>query len=203
MGDEIAFMKSLAGNLVPVMQREGFSGSSIEYKRLAGRIISILSVQEHSDRSKCCVNLGVHLDFLPAVPGNTTVAIGEMSQSQCEIKKRLVPGHGLSDYWWEYRAGDRAVGNIIASFQEDGRSFFGRFAAFPLFWTSIDVERLKEDFSGLLPGVTRVRAALMLARIHKFNGSNARCREFAEFGLSVAKPMASGPKRELKRLLDP
>src|SRR5262249_36571457 len=147
------------------------------------------------------VNLGVHLDFLPVVGGAGAVSLKEMTVAHCDVKKRLAPDPDLDDYWWAYEdAGARQT--LIATLETKGFPFFGDLESFPDYWLKLSPEDLRAaTFGAKLPGMTRVRAALLLARLHAFLGNWQRCHEFAEYGLGIVPALAAGPKRAFKELL--
>jgi len=149
----------------------------------------------------CCVDLGVHLDFLPVVAGGIPARPEAMSVTECEIRKRLTPNPDFEDFWWAYHD-PHACEDVLAALQTRGLPFFEQFQSFPTFWQSISVDDLRTGKYGIfLPGLTTTRAALLLARLHACLGDQSRCRAFAEFGLEVVPAIATGPTKALKELL--
>lgn len=175
-----------------VLEAEGFTGVFPEYVRHQSPVLSMIWVQERSDHSSCCVNLGVHLDFLPATDNARKLpVVEEMTQPRCEIKKRLVPEAGLLDYWWSYADGEKIVDEIVSALADDALPFFRRLSDFPAAWLAFSLESLEDgSLDAAIPGVTRARAALMLARVHHRCGSRRERDRFAEYAVKVAGPMA-------------
>lgn len=196
------FWENIKKHVEPILYDHRFEGTKGCYRKCVNEIINFIWIQEHSDKSKFCVNLGVHLSFLPAVPGSKIIPFNEMDQAHCEIKKRLVPSHDLVDYWWLFSELNDSMLEVLDAYQTDGVQFFNRFSNYPSDWQNFTVGNVKDpSFTTLLPGVTKVRAALMFARIHKQLGDLSKCKEFANLGLEVAGKMAVGPRSALKALL--
>jgi Domain of unknown function (DUF4304) len=195
------FLQGVADDLRRLLPLRGFQGRDLKYRKQDGHVVSCLAVQEHSSEERCCVDLGVHLDFLPAVGGSDAVPLEVMGVTLCEIRRRLAPRPDLEDFWWAYgQAGARE--GLTAALEAHGLPFFARFEAFPDYWLNISREDLRGGtFAIRLPGMTRVRAALLLARVHAFLGNGAKCREFAAYGLEITPAVATGPKRAFRELL--
>jgi hypothetical protein len=150
----------------------------------------------------CCVELGVHLDFLPVIGGGAA-ELEAMTVTRCEVRKRLTPRSDLQDYWWQY--GDEAADeDLVAVVESVGLTFFQQLETFPDYWQHIALEDLRnETFSNYLPGMTRVRAVLLLARMHSFLGDVEGSRSLAAYGLEIVPAIASGPKKAFRELLAP
>lgn len=195
------FLRDVADDLGRFLPPRGFQGKDIEYRRQRGHVISCLVVQEHSSEPRCCVDLGVHLDLLPVMGGTGTAQLEAMTVTHCEIRRRLTPRPDLEDFWWAYHESGAREG-LMTALESQGLPFLERLEAFPTYWQSISVDDLRAGaFTTLLPGVTRIRAALLLARVHRFLGDGTRCHGFAAYGLEIAPAVASGPKRAFKELL--
>lgn len=195
------FLEALDRRLMKILGQEGFAGDLPIYIRHSAPMVNVIEVQEHSTGEKLCVNLCVHFDFLPAVPGKKILPVSELDCTRCEIKRRLAPNFDDTDFWWKFKEGMEAISSIEDSYKSTGRKFFRQYEDFPSFLRSMTVASLEDDLPDKLPGLTRLRAALMLARIHESLGTTSRSVEFAKYGLDVANPMATGPKRELKKIL--
>ncbi len=195
------FLRDVADDIGRFLSPHGFERQGLEYRRQVGHVISCLAVQEHSSEPRCCVDLGVHLDFLPVVGGTGAARLEAMSVTDCEIRRRLTPRPDLEDFWWSSHESGAREG-LMAALETQGLPFFARLESFPGYWQSISVENLRAGtFTTLLPGVTRIRAALLLARVHAFLGDMTKCRGFAAYGLEIAPAIASGPKMAFKELL--
>lgn len=179
----------------------GFVGTGLEYAAKKGHVLECLDVQDHSSGTKCCVNLGVHLDFIPSSDSGERVDFPGVKLSDCELSRRLTPSPGKSDSWWSYEdAGARE--HLLSVIEERVPSFFQPFEDFPEYWQEVSINDFKTDaIRHLLPGLTHTRAALLLAQVHKYLGEWAECGLFAEYGLEVAPSIATGPKKKLRDLL--
>jgi hypothetical protein len=170
-------LRSPAGDLERVLLLQGFGGTSFEYRRQHGHVVSRLAVQEHSSRTKCCMDLGVHFGLLAGSRGASAAPLEAMSR--CEVRRRLTPDPAVEDFWWTY-GGASASQGLVATLEVQGLPFLSRCESFPEYWPSISLEDLRAGtFSRQLPGTTRVRAALLLARLHAFLGNRTECRDLA------------------------
>ena len=123
-----------------------------------------------------------------------------MTVAHCEIRRRLTPDPDLEDFWWAYDDGARQ--ELVVTLETRGLSFFSEFESFPDYWQSISIEDLRMGtFARKMPGMTRVRAALLLARLHAFLGDWVKAHDLAKYGLEVVPTIATGPKRAFKALL--
>lgn len=195
------FLRQLDDALREVLSANGFDGSNFEYRRQRGVVTSCLMVQKHSSDPRCCVELGVHLSFLPAAGGGGVIPHSEMTVMHCEVRKRLTPSDTDADYWWSF-ADPGAPQSVVDTLVSRGLPFFAGLEEFPGIWSQLSVADLQAGaFIEQLPGMTRVRAALLLARCHAFLGNKTACRQFAAYGLEIAPPLASGPKKALRDLV--
>ena len=182
-----------------LLSAHDFRAEHLQYWRHLGHVISCIDIQEHSSEPRCCVNLGIHLDFVPCGDGRMPHA-PEMSSVECEIKRRLTPSGEDDDFWWWYEPG--ADRSLVAALRQHGLPFLQPFHRFPDYWTAISMDDLKSgEFVRMMPGVTRVRAALLLARAHAFLGNASMRHALAAYGMEIAPAMASGPRKALKELL--
>jgi hypothetical protein len=194
-------LRDVVADLDVFLTARGFWSKGLEYRRQRGHVFSCLAIQEHSSEPMCCVDLGVHLDFLPVIGGSTTPEPEAMTVTRCEIRRRLTPRPDLEDFWWRYHE-NGAREELVTALEKEGLPFFERLESFPECWQSISLDDLRDgSFSKQLPGVTRVRAALLLARVHSFLGDSHGCRGFAAYGLEIAPAIASGPKKAFRELL--
>ncbi len=196
------FLRYITDDLCNLLPVYGFQGRGLEYVKQHDHVVSCIGVQTHSSEPRCCVNLGVHLDFLPILGGTGPVKLESMNVTYCEIRRRLTPSPSLDDFWWSYGEGGARQG-LLAVLEEHGLPFFAKYESFPDYWLSISLEDLRAGaFATRLPGMTRVRAVLLLARVNAFVGNRARCQEIATYGLEIVPSVATGPKRAFKELLE-
>jgi hypothetical protein len=84
------FREQLKRKLAPLLRGHGFSGSGVNFRRHVGDVIQVLNIQGSRYGGSCCVNLAVHLTFLPTVLGDPPDA-KKITESLCEFRKRLAP----------------------------------------------------------------------------------------------------------------
>ena len=85
-----AFRERLKIKLAPLLRGHGFSGSGVNFRRHVGDVIQVLNIQGSRYGGSCCVNLAVHLTFLPTVLGDAPDP-KKITESLCEFRKRLAP----------------------------------------------------------------------------------------------------------------
>lgn len=194
-------LDEVARDLVAALRSHAFQGEGFEYRRQRGHVISCVALQKHSSAPLCCVDLGVHLDFLPPVGSSEPSQPATMTPSHCEVRRRLTPEPGSDDHWWPLDD-HKSAGQIAETFSRHGLAFFHARETFPKYWAEISLDDLRSGgFQAKLPGVTGVRAALLLARVHAFLADWTSAEAFAKYGLEHAPAVASGPKRALRDLL--
>jgi hypothetical protein len=197
MSDRTTFWETLARIVDEPLSQEGFikTARGLYVQFLPTHEICVISVQEHSSRSESCLNFGVHFDFLPRAGTSEKPMLNEMDLSSCEVKIRVTPG-GESDYWWPMTSpSGQQLGELML--REHGK-FFSSLSTDKL--SKLTSADLKAGNMGPLSTVTRVRAMLMLARLHECEGRDDLAREFAEVGLELAG-MAVGPKKYFREIL--
>jgi hypothetical protein len=192
--------------LAPLLREHGFSGSGVTFRRHSGEVIQLLHIQGSRSGGSFCVNLGLHLAFLPTVRGDTPDP-RKITESLCEFRKRLAP-EGQSDYWWNYGADARdaasSVDHLVNVTLQVGLPHFERFRYFPGPFDGITPQILAAGDFTMLPGnVTAAGGALAMARISAHLGRRERAREFAAVGLASLGPsaiMGMGIARQLAAL---
>src|SRR5690606_15772339 len=65
---------------------------------------------------------------------------------------------------------------------------------------TMDINSIENGNLGILDSMTKIRACLLLARMHEHLGNYNKCIEVATFGLKIAG-MAVGPKKAIKDIL--
>lgn len=195
--DFFDFLNLLDSQLEKVLSAEEFrcTGKGL-FVRLKGEVIHSIQIQKHSEKSACCINLGVHFAFVPTVGTDQLPQIDRIEVSDCEIKIRLTPTENQKDHWWVLN--DESVSEIVDVIQSRGLPIFNQYGVEKLALLS------PADFQVELPrelmSMTRVRAVLLLARLNLYIGRPIEAGVFANFGLKVAG-MAVGPKVAFKEIL--
>lgn len=180
---------------------EGFVfDNDLTFRKTKGRVIEVVCFQKKTDDSGYFINLGCHLDFIPASPGTIIVSWDRLEQPQCDLQCRLTKNKEISDCCWSVNELNSQI--VVESYVKTSKRFFGRLENYPEAWTSCSISLLQSgDFIDEFPGLTRVRAALLFARIYKEIGDMAKLHEFVNYGLSVCGKMAVGPRAALKALI--
>ena len=182
------FYKALRRTLFPLLRSQGFVGKGTTFRRLNGEVIQVLNIQGSIYGGQCCVNLAIHLTFLPAAGGDQ-VDPESIVESQCEFRTRLAPA-GLSDYWWEYGKtevqAEASVSHMVELYQSRGAPYFERHRSFPGPFGSITPQQLEADDFGdfPIPIGGPVQAAVTMVRIAQYLGRKDQAKEFARIALS-------------------
>ena len=159
--------------------------------------INVLSLQKHSAKNIVCANLCVHYSFLPKTGTEVAVNTDDIEFSDCELKFRLTSDSSLNDQWWPISIEN--AGEISELVYNRGKEIFDNYRVNgPI--TAIQVKDVEVGNSGLLSSLTKVRACLLLARMHEWLGNIDKCAEAARVGIKLAG-IAVGPKKALKDIL--
>ena len=192
------FLSAVSKSANGPLTQQGFVQQKIgTYVRSEGERIDVIWIQKHSTDKACCVNLGIHYRFIPKIVPEELPIEGKITQPQCEIKIRLTDDPNQNNRWWPF--GLAEVDSIVAVITRQAPTVFKLYALEGKI-TKISVEDIETDNSDLLEPMTRVRAALLLARIHDHLGNREQTVQFAQLGLKVAG-MAVAPKRACREIL--
>lgn len=183
--------------------REALNGAGFRraaagtWNRRKGDELNVLQLQKHSGNELFCVNLGVHFTFLPKAGTEAPLDGDHIEFPDCELKLRLTDRASARDQWWPIAVSsvdqltDLVYSRglpILDSYRLDG----------PI--AALDGASIEQGRSGLLSSITKVRACLLLSRVHERLGNHDKCVEAARIGLTLAG-MAAGPKKALKDIL--
>lgn len=188
--------------LGPYLREDGFTGSGRTYRRLTNGLIQVVNVQGSRYGGQFAVNLAVQPSTIPDVLGNTP-DLKKITESHCEFRRRLAESG--ADQWWEHdmsQAGmDAAVAAAANVYVRLGRPVLDAVSAptSPLLTVSPD-SFANDDFNFCGFGSTKVRMALVLARLRKVEGRVADSRAFALQGLASVGT-AVGLRREFELLI--
>jgi len=197
------FTEQVKTILVPYFKEQGFTQSGIDhYRRYIKPFIHCVWLQESSDRKALCVNLGVHLDFLPLCGMISIPKVEDVIQPACDITDRLTP-KGQYDYWWPAEQAKRQVKSIKALFQKEGIAFFERYTSFPDVFESVTIEDIKSgDALKIVPGLSRRGIAMFLACIYEHIGQKEKAVQFSEYGLENIKEANPRHTRPAKKVFE-
>lgn len=159
--------------------------------------LNVIQLQARSEGGSFCVNLGIHFIFLPKAGSESPIDCDRIEVVDCDVKLRLVEHVGSKDQWWPIAPS--SVGTVASLVCSRGLPIFesyrldGPIAGM----TGKDIERGQ---AGILESMTKVRACLLLARMHERLGNRQACLETAKIGVSLAG-MAVGPKAALADII--
>jgi len=130
MQARLIFFDHLKNEFFPRLTSLGFSGDGKTYRRIRGEIISMVTLQEHRGGDRICIELAMHLAFLPASWARHSLNIAKLTAADCEFQWRLNPPH-KHDYWWRYhrwfQSPVRSASHLIRTFKDRGEGLFDRY----------------------------------------------------------------------------
>lgn len=193
------FAKSLKEKLHSFAIDSGFkSQSDLLFTRFHDtHEIDVIFVQAHSLQPKVCLNFGVHFDFMVKVGTNDLPAEKIIRFVECEIKTRITPESTLRDYWWDLQ--EPSVDEIVNLIDEKAESFFSKYKVNGKL-SKLTLSDFKDGVVTELASLTKVRACLVLAKIHAFLNQPESALNFAEYGLEIAG-VAVGPKKQFREII--
>ena len=187
MDAKAVFFDVLKSEFAPKLRELGFSGSGKHFRRVNGEVINAINIQGNNYGDSCAVNLGWHLTFLPVSWRNVLPDTRKIKEIDCELRTRLSPDM-KSDYWWKYGglldSPTESARHLIATYLNSGEPYFRQYDSIEKIASMISVDEIKRGvYLQVFGGITDVRAALMMARIHVHLGNVIKAREFAAVGL--------------------
>jgi len=160
--------------------------------------LNVLELQRHSIEAAFCVNLGVHYSFLPKAGSEERINdLDGVDITACELKFRLTSLDDDKDQWWPTDSAN--VTEVLELFLHRGLPTFDLYRLDgPI--AGMDPKDVLAGEMGVLHPLTKVRACLLLARLHEHMGHREKSVDAASTGLRVAG-MAIGPKKALRDIL--
>lgn len=159
--------------------------------------LNVIQLQEHSTDNSFCVNLGIHYTFLPQAGTEAPLDGDKIEVPDCELKLRLTYQDTVKDQWWPLVASSvDQVADLVCS---RGLSIFDSYRLDGQI-AEMDGKNIESGNLGLLASITKVRACLLLARMHERLGNRDKSVETATMGVKLAG-MAVGPKKALMDIL--
>jgi hypothetical protein len=201
--DRKTFFGVLKREFASMLRADGFTGSGTTYRRAVGPVIQTIWIQSSRYGGECCVNLGVHLTFLPMVLDEAP-DIRTITEPDCEFRCRLVC-EGETDHWWPFGTtqdeAEMSVVDLVQTYRDYGAPYFAAWAEFPGRFIDLTVDQLTQGSKLPFPvHTTDLRAALAMARIHAHLGNLETSRSFAAFGLANLGK-ATGLRRSFEEML--
>jgi hypothetical protein len=159
--------------------------------------LNVIQLQEHSVKKSFCVNLGIHYTFLPKAGTEAPLDGDQIEVPDCELKLRLTDQATVKDQWWPIAASSvDQVADLVCS---RGLPIFDSYRLDgPI--AGMDGKSIESGNPSLLASITKVRACLLLARMHERLGNRDKSIDAATIGVKLAG-MAVGPKKALKDIL--
>lgn len=188
-------------HLAPVLRGDGFTGSGRIFRRIIGEFVQVVGVQGSRSGGKFAINLAVHPLGVPDVLGNMPDN-KKMTDSLCEFRRRLA-SFG-TDQWWSHEntmeSMSHAIREATAVYVSIGRPLLAQLGGTHSPLNEITAQMLEEQPNVLQGfGSTKVRTALVLARMRQASGNNAAAIEFAKIGLASVGTAVS-LRRELESI---
>ena len=176
----------------------GFRRTAVgTWNRRRGDELNVIQLQPHSSEKTFCVNLGIHYAFLPKAGTEAGLDGNQIDVPDCEFKFRLTDRDALKDQWWPIAAS--SVDQIAELLRSRGLPLFDLYQLDgPI--AALDGKCIENGNAGLLSSITKVRACLLLARMHEQLGNRDKAFETASVGIKLAG-MAVGPKKALKDIV--
>lgn len=148
------FLKLLRQQFFPILKAEGFVIAKQNAKRSNHPLVHIVNIQGSKYGNECFINLGAHLDFLPA-EGGLDVPFELLQEIECAFRDRLHPPQGKA-FGWAYGEDEAqaqlTVQQIIQSWQSPNNTFFKQFASHPESFSQLIKQNPAETQRGhLLP----------------------------------------------------
>ncbi|WP_338593963.1 DUF4304 domain-containing protein [Paenibacillus sp. Y5S-9] len=191
------FRKVIRVYFAPKLHEVGFMGTDHHFvKTTDNHFIYTLVIQADKSGGSCVMEMGVHLDFLPNSIGEFKSS-NEITTYDCEFRKRLDKKANWfkrfftveRERWFQYGETDEdaivTIDEMTQLFLDQGMSYFSQFND-PRMITSISlaeiIARSKKikDFGAPLDS----RLVLLIARTHKFLGSDRDAKDYAQWGLN-------------------
>lgn len=205
MDEKKAFYKLLREDFYHKLREYGFKGSGQHFRRVNGDVIHTINIQNNKYGGSCCLNLGLHLSFLPiAWPKDQMPDLGKIKEIDCAFRRRLAP-EGKSDFWWKFKGSDlfgspeKSVEHLVKTYFYVGELEFGKYDTTDKIASMIPLEQIEsEEYISAFGGVVPVYGALVMAKINKHLGKIGLCRDYAKSGLKVlGRATALKPELEL------
>jgi hypothetical protein len=183
-----------------MLRAEGFTGSGRTFRRIRNDQIHVVNIQGSSYGGQFAVNLAIQPIEIPDVLGNDPDS-KKITESACEFRRRL--SESGADQWWSYddlTSLEKAMNNAAKVYETYGRPAFEAMSMQPSPLDTITLAQLSHGsvaFNGF--GNTKVRLALILARLREAEGRIAEAVSFAVYGLEHTIK-AFGLRSELERI---
>lgn len=190
----------IKSRFAPMLREDGFIGSGRTFRRTRNGQIHVVNVQGSRYGGQFAINLAIQPVTIPDVLGNEP-DLKKITEVACEFRKRL--SEFGADKWWKYddlESLEKAMGDAAKVYEAFGRPAFEAMSMQPSPLETMTATQLSDGplgFNGF--GTTKVRLALVLARLREAEGRIVDAVSFAEYGLKHAIT-AFGFRSELGRI---
>jgi hypothetical protein len=187
-------------HFAPTLRAQGFTGSGRTFRRTRNGQIHVVNIQGSSYGGQFAINLAIQPLAIPDVLGNEPDA-KKIVESACELRRRL--SESGADQWWRYddlASLEKAMDDAVKVYEEYGRPAFEAMAMSPSPLDTMKLEQLVEGpvgFNGF--ETSKVRLALIIARLREVEGRISDAVSFAAYGLEHSTKVF-GLRSELERL---
>jgi hypothetical protein len=187
-------------HFAPTLRAQGFTGSGRTFRRTRNGQIHLVNIQGSSYGGQFAINLAIQPIAIPDVLGNEPDS-KKIIERECEFRRRL--SESGADQWWRYDDSaslEKAMDDAVKVYEEYGRPAFEAMSMSPSPLDTIKLEQLVEGRVALNGFETsKVRLALIIARLREAEGRISDAVSFAAYGLEHST-RAFGLRSELERI---
>jgi hypothetical protein len=187
-------------HFVPMLRAGGFTGTGRTFRRTRAGQIHVVNIQSSSHGGQFAINLAIQPVAIPDVLGNKPDS-KKILEKACEFRRRL--SETGADQWWSYHdiaSLDQALVDAAKVYEAHGSHKFDAMSLSPTPLDTMTAEQLsaeRVELNGF--GITKVRLALVLARLREAEGNISDAVSFAVYGCAHAIN-AFGLRSELERI---
>jgi len=183
-------------DFTPMLHENRWEGSGFIYRRFnKNETVDVLEISPNSRGGNFGILVGTHFTFI-ALPHLQN--LNEVTIPHLDIREDCGPT-------WNYPTTANQMDSLLKEMNDAyvsvETSFFKLFENWELEFKSISVEQIEND-QLRFPVLTRIRAALLLAKTQQHIGNKRGAKMFSEYGLSILnKPSGGTLKGEFEAIL--
>ena len=200
MSGRNVFLAEVRRQLYPELFQQGFRGSGLTLRRVAGELIHVVSIQGGSSGEGSYVNLGAHLAFLPR-GGLVHGEPARLTKYECAFRTRVNPEphfHLAWPYGGSRAEAARNVSLLCEAFRARAPQFFSHFASYPASFSNVTPSSLE---TAPRPHFLASGSPLVWAQIALHLGNADTARAFAKIALTKCSPAASASRDACEQVL--
>jgi hypothetical protein len=141
------FNELLKQTLHPYLKSLGFKGAKNNYRKHDSPIIQTINLFKDKWGGQTAVNIGVHLDFVPALGTGEILSPAKFTQSHCFIQKNITLPNGKA--WFDFgintKEAEETIDFIIEAIEGQALPFLDNFNKFPEPFINISVDDLHKN----------------------------------------------------------